>query len=190
MGWVSYMANHYKNGKVDRKSEMDEIYTWSSGEHKCEVLKSRMVGAIYYAAVKVTDKGDTDIVGVVSITSTKWDDGMNFGYKGMDETMHPFYYDCPATILNLLTPTDNENANKWREICRKKLEQKKNKTSKANLPVGSVIRYKLGNGEEVTLLKHSAAYQFKRPFWYNSETNTYVPSRRIPDNYEVIEIGG
>ena len=24
MGWTSYRATHYKNGKVDRKAEMDE----------------------------------------------------------------------------------------------------------------------------------------------------------------------
>ena len=45
--------------------------------------------------------------------------------KDMDETMLPFYYDCPESILKLLTPTDNKNANIWREKCRKRNKDKK-----------------------------------------------------------------
>lgn len=41
----------------------------------------------------------------------------NFQYKVMDETMLPYYYDCPESILNLLTETTNENANVWRASC-------------------------------------------------------------------------
>lgn len=40
-----------------------------------------------------------------------------FGYKDIDETMGPFYYDCPNVILKLLSSTDNEYAKTWREKC-------------------------------------------------------------------------
>jgi hypothetical protein len=28
MGWLGYRADYYKNGKVDRKAEMDAKYNW------------------------------------------------------------------------------------------------------------------------------------------------------------------
>lgn len=36
----------------------------------------------------------------------------------LDENMGPYYYGCPASILDLLSPTANENALKWRAECR------------------------------------------------------------------------
>src|SRR3546814_19605923 len=44
-------------------------------------------------------------------------DGYIFGYKDMDETMGPCEADCPARILDLLTPTDKEYAREWRARC-------------------------------------------------------------------------
>ena len=48
MGWTFYNSTHYKpNGSVDRKTELEsgfvEGYT---------VLKSSMVGTVYYGAIK------------------------------------------------------------------------------------------------------------------------------------------
>lgn len=40
-----------------------------------------------------------------------------FGYKPMDETMLPYYYNASDKLLNLLTPTDDENALNWRKSC-------------------------------------------------------------------------
>lgn len=63
-------------------------------------------------------------------------DYFNFGYKDMDETMHPYVYNCPKRILDLLTPTDNEHALKWREECRKRLAKA---ASKPKLKTGHYI---------------------------------------------------
>lgn len=109
MGWTYTQAKFWKKGKVDRKAECDSLLTW--GEQT--VLKSSMVGTTYYAAVK---RGD-NVWGAIFLTAT---DGFYFGYKDMDETCMPYYFDCPVSILNLLTPTDNEDANKWRNACREK----------------------------------------------------------------------
>lgn len=49
-----------------------------------------------------------------------------FYYKDMDETMGPYAYKCPEKILRMLTPTDNENANEWRDKCWAILEKQKN----------------------------------------------------------------
>lgn len=103
MGWTAYRATYYKkDGSVNRKKEMDE--RWSQKEHdgypELNVLKSRMVGSVYYAAIEVKRNGNREeVFGTVALTSTGWDDGMNFGYKDMDESMGPYCYDCPKSIL-------------------------------------------------------------------------------------------
>ena len=43
----------------------------------------------------------------------------------MGESSGPCEDHCPASILSLLSPTDSEYANNWRERCRKNIEAKK-----------------------------------------------------------------
>lgn len=137
MGWTYYRASYFKNGKIDRKAECDAEFT---GENY-EVVKSRLVGSTWYAAIK--DKRTDEVWGLVCLTSV---DGWDFGYKDMFEDMGPFCYDCPESILKLLSPTDNEYANEWRTKCRERAEQKKRLE---NLPVGTHILVH-SNGAEWT----------------------------------------
>lgn len=158
MGWDYTHATHYtRTGAIDRKAEIDELYTWQNSTRKAEVVRSAMVGSTYY-----------------------------FGVKTMGESSGPCEDHCPASILSLLSPTDSEYANNWRERCRKNIEAKKDPHALKNLPVGAVIRFIKYNGEAVELMKHLAAYQFKRPFWYCKESGCYMPATRIPDSYEVV----
>ena len=113
MGWTSYLATQYKNGKIDRKAECDKLFNEGA------VVKSAMVGSIYYAAIKCKDES---ICAVVIKTSVS---GNEFAYKAMDETMNPFYYDCPLSILKLLSPTNSVYAQEWRKTCYERLEKKK-----------------------------------------------------------------
>lgn len=147
-----------------------------------------MVGATYYAAVKVTilSTGEAETFAAVALTHTNNRDYFNFGVKTMEESMGPCEDHCPASILSLLSPTDSEYANNWRERCRKNIEAKKDPHALKNLPVGAVIRFTLHTGESIELLKHAAAYQFKRPFWFYQSSGRYMPATRIPANYEVV----
>lgn len=185
MGWTSYHATHYKNGKVDRKAELDENFTWSNDRWITEIIKSRMVGSVYYAAVKKTDikTNEYEIVGAVVLTCGKdrKDPYFNFGYKDMSEFSGPRYYDCPKSILDLLTPTDSEWALEWRQKCRENL----NKPKLKDLPVGTEIKWTYCSDEKI-LIKMAPNGFFKRAWWYRPSTNTYVPSRRIK-TWEVIK---
>ena len=58
--------------------------------------------------------------------------------KTMDETMGPFYYDCPKRILKMLSPTDNEAALEWRRKCA----ESGKKPGVTKLPVGTRLRLK------------------------------------------------
>lgn len=191
MGWSYTRAINYTNtGAIDRKAEVDRHYNWSDENTAVEVVKSCMVGSTYYAALRVTDKktGKVEIVADVVLTHTDSREYNNFGMKAMSESMGPTEDRCPASILNLLSPTDDEYALDWRQRCRQHIEEKKNPNALGNLPVGTVIKFTLHTGEVVELLKHPAAYQFKKPFWYNARTRKYMPVKYIPKDYKVITV--
>lgn len=127
MGWDYTHATHYtRTGAIDKKAEIDELYTWQNDTKKYEVVRSCMVGATYYAAVKATvlSTGDVETFAAVALTHTNNRDYFNFGVKTMEES--------------------------------------------------------------IELLKHAAAYQFKRPFWFCQSSGRYMPATRIPANYEVV----
>ena len=136
MGWLcTSLASHFKrNGSVDRKAELDERFTETcrgeDGEPKgtYRVLKSTMVGTVYYAAVERTfmDGRERIVFGLVCLTCGKdRRHGTLWGYKDMDETMGPYCHDCPPSILDLLTPTGDEYAIEWRRKCRENAAKKK-----------------------------------------------------------------
>ena len=139
MGWTSYYADvKYRNGRpyIDRKAECDKLFNWDakneSGEitKNVRVLKSRMVGSTYYAAVKTTDIADeskNETIGMVVLTSTNMRDEFNFYYKDISENMGPCESRCPESILSLLPPTKNEYAIAWRDRCHKYNHDKKMK---------------------------------------------------------------
>ena len=67
---------------------------------------------------------------------TRWvKDDYNFGYKDIDEDMLPYIQNCPESILNLLSPTENTYALKWREGCRE------NNRVSARLKPGDVVNF-------------------------------------------------
>lgn len=166
MGWTSYHASFYKNGKIDRKAECDSIMNCDmvGDKGRYEVLKSAMVGSTYYAAVKKTifktgaKPEKESVFGVVMLTSVNNKDYLNFSYKDMDESAGPGYYDCPKGILDVLTPTEYEWAKEWRERCYENIKKKKSPDALSNLPIGSEIKFTLWDGTEKRLVKHPAAY--------------------------------
>ncbi|MBQ6128715.1 MAG: hypothetical protein IJI51_03555 [Lachnospiraceae bacterium] len=202
MGWDYSFATHYKNGRIDRKAECDDRLT-RPGIQK--VLKSSLVGSVYYAAVEITNEDKAPFVlGAVILTAI---DGRNIGMKIIEETCGPCEDQCPIGILKLLSPTDSEWANRWRERCYKYHEdqkrQRKDKYSLKNLPVGSVIDFvcKHDNsaykaGQPITLTKRVVSWKYR----YDARKGEHVrketvkwsdgyytwPERMIPDDYRVL----
>lgn len=184
---ITTRKNHVNYAREVHDREQNAVDTLNDTK-KYEVVRSCMVGATYYAAVKATvlNTGEVETFAAVALTHTNNRDYFNFGVKTMEESMGPCEDHCPASILSLLSPTDSEYANSWRERCRKNIEAKKDPHALKNLPVGAVIRFTLHTGESIELLKHAAAYQFKRPFWFCQSSGRYMPATRIPANYEVV----
>lgn len=203
MGWTETTATyHYPNGTINRKAECDAYFMESLNRGYYHVVKSTMKGSTYYAAVmplkrpKKDGAGktmedasghtiyenipnvDREIVGVVIRTYVR--DG-NFGYKIIDETCGPCYYDCPKSILDVLTETDSKYAIEWRKKCYETAKQ----VSISKLPIGTEIQFSY-NGNEITLRKSAPMYQFKTPFWMNDANCTYFSKKRIPNNFKIV----
>src|SRR3546814_944011 len=72
-------------------------------------------------------------IGFALVCLVRWNprsrDGHQFGYKDMSENMGPCEADCPAAILELLSPTDHEYALDWRARCRANLVLRARKLS-------------------------------------------------------------
>lgn len=206
MGWTEYSATKfYKNGSVNRKAECDGYFLESLNRGHYHVVKSAMKGSVYYAAVTplkrpikgsdgkyICDKAgwfvyeeipeeEREVVGMVVLTYVR--DKDQFGYKAMSESCGPFYYDCPKSILDVLTPTDNADAQEWRRKCYDNLS----KPSISKLPIGTEIQFEL-NGKEYTLRKSAPRYQFKTPFWINDANCTYFSKKRIPKDFKIVSM--
>jgi hypothetical protein len=123
MGWL------YKSSLDGFKTPteyLDHQFTFDREERSYRVLRSSLVQMRrYYDAVERVEKlsGERSVSAVVCLVNynTREKEGYIFGYKDMDESMGPCDHDCPAAILDLLTPTDSEWANAWRQKCRARL---------------------------------------------------------------------
>lgn len=107
MGWT-FINNITKQQLIDQ--ELRSPNAWAEG---VELLADRVVGDHYWAAVK-------DPNGVVSIFLALLEkDKLGWGYKCLCETVHPYHYDCPLSLLNMASePAYNEYAREWRQKVR------------------------------------------------------------------------
>lgn len=112
MGWVTY---YRPPGQSDKEHFTQELMDKGRVILDCATVKN-----VFYAAVKDADGQVWALVCMIQRTRGDY----NFGYKSMDETVGPCYYDCPARILDLLTPTTYQYAIEWREHCRKQIALK------------------------------------------------------------------
>lgn len=122
MGWL-FMTD--LRGHAGPREYLDAQFTYQHGESRCRVLRSGLVAMrTYYAAAEIEGPGRPKaVVGLVCLVryNPRDREGYIFGYKDMDETMGPVESRCPGAILDLLTPTENEQALAWRARCRQAL---------------------------------------------------------------------
>lgn len=113
MGW------YYQSGQPSNIEQYFKDQWEQSGRHEVldiELVKKKEL----YGAIK--DKTTGEIFAIIYLIDLKNGD---FGYKAMDETVHPYYYNCPERIFKLLSPTTSEYANQWRAKQSRKYKTKK-----------------------------------------------------------------
>jgi hypothetical protein len=136
-----------------------------------EVLQSSVVGNIVYFAVKYIPQN----IVYATVVKTRIDNSIynNLIYKEMDETMHPYFYDAPPSLIKKLTPTDNENALTWRAECLKRAEVKKVERQKPKVENGMQIQFsrpiEFSNGHKLdtfTVFKEGKSVLFKSGYQF------------------------
>lgn len=118
MGWL-YMQS--LRGHASPAHYLDDQFTYQCEGLHSRVLKSALVGRVYYAAVEHLEaSGAREVFAAVCLIdfNPSAPDGFIFGYKDMTENMGPYESDCPDAILNLLSPTDSAYSREWRVRCR------------------------------------------------------------------------
>ena len=128
MGWLS-MTRDGMYPHATPKAYLDDQFTYAPDPVKerqtgLRVLKSTVRSGAWYGACQ-SYSADGEATTFAAICLIRWNpgarDGYVFGYKDMSETMGPYSYDCPASILDLLDPPANDYAAKWRDSCRQRL---------------------------------------------------------------------
>lgn len=105
--------------------------TWDShdketGEKHTVIAKALVGMREFYAAVEhVKADGTREVWCAVCKVSYYPKDYYGFCVKAMSEHDGPYFHKCPEKILKLLTPTDSEYANTWREKCWANVNHKK-----------------------------------------------------------------
>lgn len=163
MGWTFIQADLSKSRREIIIGEVE----WEYCSKSVKVLCARQSGGTIYMACESKDSetGYSNVFGVVALTQMRSKESFNFGYKLMDETMGPCYYDAPKSILDLLSPTDDEVALKWREACRarykKSLEYCRITGQMRTLPYGTVLRLHDRNRTLVELVPYRGRIAYK-----------------------------
>ncbi len=115
MGWI--VMDHRPPGESHAEFFIRELLS-----ERQTMLASAHVGGIggtFYAAVR--QRGGGEVWAMVVLTTGR--PGASFGWKAMEEQMGPVESECPAHILDLLTPTEHEYALAWRRRCRERAER-------------------------------------------------------------------
>ena len=175
MGWTGL---HRPKGTTDR-----DFFAAEFGEN-FKFLATSSSPTAFYAATENLKTGEI----FAAICLKRWSRGdyFNFHYKEMDETCGPNETGAPAKILDLLTPTDSEYANGWREKCRARLAAE---AAKPKAKPGDTIRFakpiEFTDGSSFTELRLEKRSTFADPYalWRRFR----IPSWRKLD-YEIAEI--
>lgn len=161
MGWTCTHKGSHESAADYIK---DHVLVWKSETHNYRVLDGGVVKfRTYYGAVEKVEiaTNKRQVFAVIILLSYKKNDYYNFCYKDMSEDMGPCESECPERILKLLTRTESEYANEWRERCWANIAARQNKPK---IEVDSILRY---GGNDYKVIKSLG----RRGFMVLSQTN-------------------
>lgn len=141
MGWL-FMKS--LGGHSGPRQYLDAQFTYEHPEVTSKVLRSALVHLrVYYAAVEHLRRATNEREVWAAVCLVKYNqrdsEGYIFGYKDMTESTGPYAAECPESILDLLTPTDNHHAQEWRARCRESAAARRALSSKPSPRPGQFI---------------------------------------------------
>jgi len=120
---------------VTKKTNKEVILSEVSSSEKCEILEVSLKGNVGYVLLR-NKETQLSWIEVVLIQRRNGE----VGTKWMEESMQPYYYDCPLKFLKLASSATSEGAQKWRElVIEKHNKNKQSKTLISTLKTGQVI---------------------------------------------------
>lgn len=122
MGWI--VSNWTRQELIQELTSRERF----SG---AKIIKSRMIGNRHWHVVELAD--GKRFIGLDIISKH----GSEYGYKSMDESMGPHYYDCPLSFLALAGEPTGIAAD-WREDV---IHHHYRKDQHKKLRPGSRVRY-------------------------------------------------
>ncbi len=119
MGWLFPYHTFRRSGLIAERTATQEWTRPDGVLVRCEALKhcyrgNRFSGVLYIVWEQTFFEPDgitTDRV--IEVDLLRYD-GTTWGYKDMDESMHPFYYSCPLSYLDMVP----ERCPEWRAGVR------------------------------------------------------------------------
>ena len=114
MGWL-----FYKNSKDELDKHLLDAAKYSSAT----ITDYSLRGNHLWIQIEKNDTKER-LIGLFLLGSSGRT-FQNWGYKDMDETMHPYYYDCPLRLIDTATEPLNESSAEWRKKVRTYWERKK-----------------------------------------------------------------
>lgn len=148
MGWTAFGKDECvldKRGRINKKATMDHEFERSG----LRIVRSAMGGGNWYAVAQHTEGAWAGrfFLAVVLIETNPRAYGYEFAYKGMDDAMGPYHYECPKSILDLadeLCPcTEGYDrtgyAAKWRAKCRDHIEEQESPLAFKNVAAGQSV---------------------------------------------------
>lgn len=114
MGWLFPYHTHERKDLIE-----DLVRGWETDNATSKSLahctRGNVLWIVQEVEAKATGKRDRCILCVLMQRSGTW------GYKDMDESVHPYYYTCPEKYLDMVSVTNEEWRAKVREYheCRR-----------------------------------------------------------------------
>lgn len=140
MGWL-YMRSFGPHSGP--RQYLDAQFTYERPEARCRVLRSALLRLrTYYAALeRISPDGERRVSALVCLVRYNLNDrdGYVLGYKDMGECMGPVESECPAFILDLLTPTEEVYALAWRARCRASIAARREQAAKPRPRPGQTV---------------------------------------------------
>lgn len=113
MGWT--FSHSTRSELIRELTHLNE-----TAEARYETLAYALRGNVLWSVIRITrtctrtSANGTDHLGTFIACHLLTRADSRWGYKPMDESMHPYYYTCPLTYLAMAP----EQSQKWRERVR------------------------------------------------------------------------
>jgi len=137
MGWTG--TQWYGSGT--RKDFLISRFTEQHGEFSWWISDVSMRGAVCYCINWQENKrtGERKHEGMVILTEKRKNDPHYLYYKNMGESVLPYYFDAPVSLINKLNQLGepcNDNARQWRDRCLENAQR-----AKIKIELGTVIEF-------------------------------------------------